>query len=352
MGDKSGIQWTDATWNPTTGCDRVSPGCANCYALTQARRNQAMAKARGVTNPAAPYMRDGDPKTSGPGFGLMVHEDRLTVPLGWKRPRRIFVDSMSDLFHPEVPDAFIDRAFAVMGIASRHTFQVLTKRPERMRAYAADPETPTRIGEATREFARPGYGPEGSFAASLFERSHMDAWEARLRADGVSRLPWTHPEFRWQVAWPLPNVWLGASIENARWRTRIDELRHTPAAVRFLSCEPLLGPLVGWRNDADMVGDPGADPHVANWHPVPPLDLTGIDWVIIGGESGSRARPMDLDWVRDIIAACRAQGAAPYVKQLGTVWAGQGHGGDPEAWPEDLRIREWPGERSSPIPHG
>jgi len=226
MSDKSAIEWTDATWNPTTGCDRVSPGCANCYALELAARLKEMGQAA--------YQRDGDPRTSGPGFALTLHEDRLEVPLRWSRPRRIFVNSMSDLFHPEVPGLFVRRVWETMVKASHHSFQVLTKRPERMREWV------------------------------------------NLNAD---------------VA-PAPNVWLGTSVENARWRTRIDELRAIPAAVRFLSCEPLLGPL----------GD---------------LNLEGIGWVIVGGESGLRARPVHADWIREIRDQCAVAGVPFLFKQWG-----------------------------------
>lgn len=239
MSDKSAIEWTDATWNPTTGCDRVSPGCANCYALDLAARLKRMG--------SSAYQVDGDPRTSGPGFAVQLHRERLAVPLRWIRPRRIFVDSMSDLFHPAVPDEFILEVWKSMAAARQHTFQVLTKRPERMRELLAS------------EFGH------GSIRAVL------------------------------AAPWPLPNVWVGTSVENARWRTRIDELRATPAVVRFLSCEPLLGPL-----DAD-----GG------------LDLSGIGWVIAGGESGLTHRPVDPDWIRGIRDACAAQGAPFLFKQWG-----------------------------------
>lgn len=310
MADKSGIEWTDATWNPTTGCDRVSPGCANCYALTLAPRLQAMAQKRGPTDP---YMRDGHPKTSGPGFGLMMHESRLDQPLRWTRPRRVFVNSMSDLFHPEVTVEFLDRIFAVMAMAHQHTFQVLTKRPERMREY---------VSEASGRVA--------------------DTIIAMRRAKGdtdprvMPHVPLGH---EW---WPLPNVWLGTSVENARWRTRIDELRQTPAAVRFLSCEPLLGPLMGSCTCGSAVSQ-----HMAGCGVLDYINLTGIDWVIVGGESGPGARPMDEQWVRDIVTASRRQGAAPFVKQMGDVWSRAnlghpGHGGDIETFSADLRVREYP----------
>ena len=271
MADKSGIQWTDATWNPTTGCDRVSPGCANCYALELAARLKKMGQSA--------YQVDGDPRTSGPGFGLTIHEDRLDQPLRWTRPRRIFVNSMSDLFHPEVPSWFIRKVWRVMAKAPQHTFQILTKRPGRMRAWVA----------ANNEVAVP----------------------------------------------TLPNVWLGTSVENARWKTRIDELRETRAAVRFLSCEPLLGPLVDRR--------PAAARHLAR----SPLDLREIGWVIVGGESGPHARPMDVAWVEAIVAECRHQGAAPFVKQMGEAWSREvlghaGHGGDIATFPPGLQIREFP----------
>lgn len=320
MADKTGISWTDATWNPTTGCDRVSPGCANCYALTLAPRLQAMAQRRGPTDP---YMRDGDPKTSGVGFGLMMHESRLDQPLRWKRPRRIFVNSMSDLFHLEVTDAFLDQCFAVMALAPQHVFQVLTKRPERMVEYM----------NATWGHGRdePQYGRADR------------VWDA-MKDLYAARRGWTGGEWpsgtELPFTWPLPNVWMGTSVENARWRSRIDLLRQVPAAVRFLSCEPLLGPLV--------LGQSGPHPAVVT----PPgnpawLDLTGIEWVIVGGESGPGARPMDEQWVRDIVAACREQGAAPFVKQMGSVWSEEhlghpGHAAHIEEFPADLRVQEFP----------
>lgn len=274
MSDKSGIEWTDATWNPTTGCDRVSPGCANCYALDLAARLKKMG--------APAYQADGDPKTSGPGFALTLHPSRLDQPLRWTKPRRIFVNSMSDLFHPDVPDEFLDRIFAVMALAEHHTFQVLTKRPERMRAYMLDP-----IPSADTE---------------PLTRADVVAFEmGRDEFRGLARGPMTRTGV---VPWPLPNVWLGTSVENARWRTRIDELRETPATVRFLSCEPLLGPLSPLYR--------GAGPAVVGG-----LDLRGIGWVIAGGESGPNFRAVDLDWVRGIRDSCLDQAVPFLFKQVG-----------------------------------
>jgi protein gp37 len=297
MADKSAIEWTDATWNPTTGCDRVSPGCANCYAVPQAKRNQAMARALGKHVAAEdPYMRDGDPRTSGPGFGLQMHRARLYLPLGWTRPRRIFVDSMSDLFHPEVTDGFLARVWDVMGRAPWHTFQILTKRPERMREWVtrwADRTGDELVTDWSRE-----RGPDVTRARYSSGRGQLFA---DLQADlGAPPEGSAYPIYDWmegQRYWPrvLPNVWLGTSVENARWRTRIDELRQTPAAVRFLSCEPLLGPL---NDDGE-------------------LDLDGIGWLIAGGESGPEHRPVDPDWIRQLRDECIRQGVPFLFKQWG-----------------------------------
>lgn len=275
---KTSIEWTGRlgtigeTWNPTTGCDRISTGCDNCYALTLARRLKAMGSAK--------YQADGDPRTSGPGFGLAVHEDALTIPLRWRQPRTVFVNSMSDLFHARVPRGFVARVWAVMARTPQHTYQILSKRPERMARIVGDDFGGGQVllSELTEEVA----------ATALYEQP-----------------------------WPLPGVWLGTSIESEQHVGRADHLRRTSAAVRFISAEPLIGPLYG-------------------------LDLTGIDWLIIGGESGPGSRPMDLGWVRDLIALARQSGTAVFVKQLGAVLSGGGKGTDWSRWPEDLRIREYP----------
>ena len=304
MADGSAIEWTNATWSPTTGCDKISPGCGlprfegddtgGCYALALAKRLKAMGSAK--------YQNDGDPRTSGPGFGLTVHPDALTIPLKWRKPRRVFVNSMSDLGHARVPHEFLVQVWAVMAQAQQHTFQVLTKRPERLRRFLQDD---CRCGK--------GHVP------GIHLRSAMD-WA------GTPHSPTYVPgvkggEIYHHRPWPLPNVHVGTSIELDRYCRRADDLRETPAAVHFLSLEPLLGPLLS-------------------------LDLTGIGWVIIGGESGPGSRPLDLGWVRDLIAQCREAGTAVFVKQLGSQWArengGSGKGGDRSAWPEDLRIRQFP----------
>jgi protein gp37 len=214
MADKSAIEWTEATWNPVTGCDQISPGCAHCYAKTFAERW------RGIEG--HPYEQ---------GFDLRLWPQRLDQPQRWKRPRMIFVNSMSDLFHEEIPLDFIQQVFSSMKEAHWHTFQILTKRPERLVEIADD-------------------------------------------------LPW--PE----------NVWMGVSIENRRFVQRAEALREVPAAVRFISAEPLLGPLEG-------------------------LELDQIDWLIAGGESGPRARSMDVEWARELRDRCGTEGVAFFFKQWG-----------------------------------
>jgi protein gp37 len=214
MSYHSKIEWTDASWNPILGCTKISPGCQNCYAEALAERF------RGV--PGHPFER---------GFDLRLVKEKLTLPLDWRKPRKIFVCSMSDLFHEGVPDDYIARVFDVMAEANWHTFQVLTKR-----------------------------------SARLLELGR--------------RLPWS------------PNIWIGVSAENAEYTYRAQHLSGISAAVRFLSLEPLLGP-------------------------IPDLPLFGIDWVILGGESGRKARPMDLEWARSIRRQCARAGVPFFLKQLG-----------------------------------
>jgi protein gp37 len=296
------IQWTDQTWNPTTGCDRISPGCDNCYALTMARRLKGMGSAK--------YQNDGNPVTSGPGFGLTVHGDVLTEPLRWKKPRRVFVNSMSDLFHARVPREFLAQVFAVMAATPQHTYQILTKRPE-------------RAARILRDLCTCGVGhPPGEHF-----RSDME-WAATSHSP--TYVPGLEHGIYHRSGWPLPNVWLGTSIESAEYTRRADALRAAPAAVRFISAEPLIGAL-------------------------PNLDLVDIDWLIIGGESGSGARPLDVAWVEDLLVNCAETATAPFVKQLGSVWArdtawggktvhghGDTKGGDPDYWPVYLRHRAYP----------
>jgi protein gp37 len=264
------IEWTERTWNPTTGCDRVSDGCDNCYALTLAKRLKAMGSAK--------YQTDGDPRTSGPGFGLAVHPDSLDAPLHWRKPQKVFVNSMSDLFHNKVPDEFIARVFAVMALSERHTFQVLTKRHARLRSLVSNEK----------------------FQRQVLVEMHREKWAADVDA----------PAWRW----PLPNVWIGVSVENQQWADiRIPMLMKTPAAVRFLSCEPLLGPITLHRGHAYC---PTHD-FVGGFCTGPCADLITPDWVIAGGESGDGHRPLDLDWVRLLRDQASAAGAAFLFKQVG-----------------------------------
>lgn len=214
MGDKSAIEWTDATWNPVTGCTKISPGCKHCYAERLAYRLQAM----------------GNPRYRN-GFRVTLHADQLRLPLRWLQPRRVFVNSMSDLFHESIPEEFIRKVFEIMVQADWHIFQILTKRAERL---------------------------------------------AKL----AHKLPWPQ------------NVWQGVSVENTHYAWRIAYLQKVPAAVRFVSVEPLLGP-------------------------IPDLPLDGIHWVIVGGESGPRHRPIDPAWVRDIHDQCLTSGVPFFFKQWG-----------------------------------
>ncbi|MCL5257360.1 MAG: phage Gp37/Gp68 family protein [Chloroflexi bacterium] len=214
MGAKSSIEWTESTWNPVTGCTKVSPGCAHCYAERMSLRLKAM----GMANYAN-------------GFEVTLHEQTLELPLRWTKPQMIFVNSMSDLFHDAVPDEFIKKVFDVMRGARRHRFQVLTKRSERLQRLS--------------------------------------------------------PDLNW-----APNIWMGVSVENKDYAFRIDHLRQTSAKVKFVSMEPLLGPITN-------------------------MDLQGIDWVIVGGESGPGARPMEPEWVLDICRQCRGGQVAFFFKQWG-----------------------------------
>lgn len=239
MADRSAIEWTEATWNPVTGCDRVSAGCDHCYAMALAKRLKAMGSEK--------YQNDGDPRTSGPGFGITTHPDSLDEPKRWKNSRVVFVNSMSDLFHAKVPLGFIRDVFDVVRDTPQHTYQVLTKRSLRLRRAAE------------------------------------------------------------KLDWP-DNLWMGVSVENSEVLSRVDHLREVPAAVRFLSCEPLLGPL----------GD---------------IDLTDIGWVIAGGESGPRYRPMELAWARGIRDACRDADVPFFFKQ----WGGR----TPKAFGRELDGQMW-----------
>ena len=307
------IEWTDETWNPIVGCSKVSPGCDNCYAVGTVHRGLAE-QHRGLTVRA-----EGATDWTGE---VRVVESMMDRPLRWTKPRRIFVNSLSDLFHPGVSDETIARIFAVMALAPQHTFQVLTKRPQRM-------------------------------ADMLSTMLFWKVVASHCADDQTASLSWP---YRTAIAnhQGLPNVWLGVSIESDRYAFRADHLRRTPAAVRWISAEPLLGPL-------------------------PSLDLTGIDWLVVGGESGPKARPMHPQWVRDLrdectdiccpecgetwpyddaeipCSHCRGSGAedptAFLFKQGGSVLAKEwgctdSKGGKLDEIPAEFQIREYPGGTS------
>lgn len=287
MSDHSAIEWTDATWNPTTGCTKVSPACAHCYIER--------------TPPFRMKGRTFDRKGHIP---LELHWERLDQPLRWRKGRRVFVNSLSDLFHEEVTDEFIADVFAVMALARWHTFQVLTKRPGRMRVLLND----NGFREAVAEFI-----------TVILEDCDVPAslrWDALDRRKDDARA--TAPDVEGDD-WPLPNVWVGCSVENQHFADeRIPLLLQTPAAVRFISAEPLLGPL----NLREMA-------HQDDWH-VDALDTPDpscrLHWVIAGGESGPKARPSPPDWFRSIRDQCQAAGVAFFFKQWGE-WAPYDRGG-------------------------
>jgi protein gp37 len=297
VGDRSAIEWCDASWNPITGCSKVSPGCAHCYAATLAPRLSRMGQ-RGYTE--LPWT----PENA--AANVFLHEDRLAMPVRWTRPRRIFVNSMSDLFHELVPDEFIARVFATMALAPQHTFQVLTKRPERMREWV------TKVAYSEHGWlTHNGDNPRGWQSSIPGEKNGTGVVieDGRtLQPNGDTRDGKPVVKMTGEPRWPLPNVWLGTSVENQTWADRrIPDLVATPAAVRFLSCEPLLGPVdfadVTRRSDA-----------AAQWGR---KALDGIGWVIVGGESGPVHRPVDPAWVRSIRDQCAEAGVPFLFKQWG-----------------------------------
>lgn len=364
MGENSGIEWTDATWNPMRGCERISPGCLNCYAEHHAGRFC------GEGQPWEGYAERTDAGARWTRKVSLVPE-KLLQPLSWQRPRRIFVNAMSDTFHESLPDEDVDSVFAVMLLAPRHTFQVLTKRAERMAAYFADERTPDRIWDA---------------ANAMHEGRHVMGFAGGVRP------------FAGQ--WPFQeNVWLGVSVESQDYAERVSHLLEIKAArVRYVSVEPLLGRVdltrverkgflwnalqgVRWKLGTKEEGAPNRG--------VVDAECPALDWVIVGGESGRRSRPMRLEWARELITAGKTFGVPVFMKQFGTHpqvgyydgdarrfydeggwdWPdpvgwhesdgqpgdGKGgrpddvvelhvsrKGGDPSEWPESFRVREFP----------
>lgn len=291
MSTTTKIEWTDSTWNFVRGCTRVSDGCLRCYI------------------DRTPPFRMAHNRFDSPSIGgktrVTLHPEKLTDPLHWRAPRRVFVNSLSDLFHKDVPDELIARAFGVMARTPQHSYQILTKRAGRMH-YLLGNDGQTML-EATRD---------------------------EETADAL-----------YSAGWPLKNVWMGVSVEDQRAADlRINKLLDTPAAVRFLSCEPLLGPVdLSWASGVDCLrpdwcGGPGSGTGAP--HPL-------IDWVIGGGESGPGARPMDLAWAHSLVKQCADAEVPMFMKQLGSVWAKTNgaedrKGGNPDEWPAELRVRQYP----------
>lgn len=258
---KTKIEWSDDVWNPVTGCTKVSEGCRNCYAMTFAERW------RGIEGH---YFEK--------GFDVQLRPHKMDDPLFWKKPRKVFVNSMSDLFHEKVPFHYIEQVYGTMALANKHTFQVLTKRPDRMQKFYN-----------TCVFNGPLPGNE-----------------------------------------PLDNVWIGVSVEDNRVKNRIDILREIPAQIRFISFEPL-------------IGDVGK------------LNLDGVHWAIIGGESGHGARKMNTEWATNIKNQCLEQGVSVFIKQMGSVWAKDNEstdskGGNWDDWADEMKHRGFPDELNTEQP--
>lgn len=327
---RTSIEWTQQTWNPIRGCSPVSPGCKNCYAERQAGRFCGPGK------PFHGFVQIGKNGNSGPHWTGKVEliPKMLDIPLRRTEPTTWFVNSMSDLFHESLPSQSIDKVFAIMCQCREHTFQVLTKRPERMRGYMAADLRPDAIEAAGQEFG------------------------------------WCHAN---TDNWPPSNVWLGVSAEDQeRADERILELLQTPAAVRFVSLEPLLGPI-----DLNFIGRLGETRSVLGCRPciwkqetattqsgphTCSLHEQRLDWVIVGGESGPNARPCDVSWIRSILHQCQEAGVNCFVKQLGSNPVSQLCPGDPmdlvfkdrkgadmDEWPEDLCWREFPMSRREKV---
>ena len=336
----SKIEWTEKTWNPIVGCSIVSPGCTNCYAMRMAQRIERMGSAehyRGLTKVV---------KGNAVWTGKMARapEHILMEPLRVKRPTTWFVNSMSDLFHEDVPDAWIDQVFAVMALTPQHTYQVLTKRSARMREYLHHPwGADLKQGQTWEDVAY---------------------WRVATLAEEMDRERYVRGPIGGCDWWPLPNVWLGVSAERQQEANeRVPDLLATPAAIRFVSAEPLLGPidftrldvsdgihrdaLQGWRAVRTSPGHYEHAPHSPDTH---------LDWLIVGGESGPGARPFDAAWARSIVSQCKSAEVACFVKQVGShptdsdrpglkgkrLITKSKKGGDMAEWPPELRVRQMP----------
>ncbi len=344
MADKTHISWTQATWNPLVGCEKCAPGCASCYAIKVVHRM--------ASNPNTKIRQANAGLTVRLGNGVMdwtgrirLLSERLTQPLRWKQPRMIFVNSLSDLFHPDVPFEFIDRVFGIMAYCPQHIFQILTKRPTRMLEYFQSRDYDQECGTFPKE-----------------------VWNGAWRA-GV---PEKQVEADYDVEWPLRNVWLGVSVANQADADRdIPILLQVPAAVRWVSYEPAIGPInfnaIAVKDGTDGVSS-GLDVlNGCRWWCSDQGDYgeerKRLDWLVIGGESGPQARLFNLQWAWDVVAQCRQAGVACFVKQLGaqpytrcllmqtadgphyasiSLLLKDKKGGNMAEWPEDLRVREFP----------
>ena len=346
MGERTGIAWSDATWNPIRGCSRVSEGCRHCYAERVAGRFRREGQPYHGLVKAHETLSTGEIEMRWTGEVRWV-EEALTLPLRWRRPRCIFVNSMSDLFHEMVPDEWIARVFAVMLLAPRHYFQVLTKRPERMATLLNKPAFDAHVE---------------SQAYALSRENAPDL----LTYESIQKVG---------IKWPLPHAHLGVSVEDQPTAdARIPLLLQTPAAVRIVSYEPALAPveflgswhdwLRGWTTEPEHAGDGSCrDGQHQNCPQPVQVHTEKIDWLIVGGESGPGARPCDVAWIRSAVAQCKAAGVPVFVKQLGARSGElsdpqEGYattprpwiplklrhraGADPAEWPEDLRVQEWP----------
>ncbi len=347
------IQWTNRTWNPTRGCSRVSPGCEHCYAERQAARFAGAGKLIGngvapqLQSKPGPYhglVRRGKQGARWTGKVVLVPE-KLSEPLRWRKPCRVFVNSMSDLFHESLSNEEIAAVFGIMAACPQHTFQILTKRSKRMREWFA-----------WIEGRRAKQGDNCAAVECLMHAQHADSKVPCIASKSLS--------------WPLPNVWLGVSAENQqRADERIPDLLATPAAVRWVSAEPLLGSITF---DADWMlprckacGRHSARGQCCEYEP----DCTGgtvhssqqqtalLDWIVCGGESGPGARRCNVEWIRSVVRQCEAANVPVFVKQLGAVFAqsqrGDAHdsrdrkGSDPSEWPIDIRVRNYPEKRAA-----
>jgi protein gp37 len=332
MSQASSIEWTDATWNPVRGCTKVSPGCKNCYAETFAERW------RGI--PGHPYEQ---------GFDLRLVPEKLAEPLSWKKPRLVFVNSMSDLFHRGVPNEYIAAVFGVMAATPWNTYQVLTKRADRL---------PGWFDWIANQHNGPSWAC--SYAAT------WDIYDANGKGDDSPFSDEQQDTARFRP-WPLPNVWLGVSVENQECADeRIPYLLRTPAAVRFVSAEPLLEHIDFEHLDRGAKCERCSGPVTLDARDgtercgcghVAAEDLPGLDWAIIGGESGPKARPFAMKWARSMIAQLRAAKVATFFKQTGArttteadelVRFKKKDSSDLAKMPEWARVREWPAARLNP----